>query len=164
MGFWLGMGRVGLRLGGQIRRFQPQYLYFTESHFYTPRDGFRFGGGFRGHENDFRGRAEGNRAGPFDHRADRGFVAPHVESGGRPGAFSGFDHGGVVTQHSFRGQSSFGGGMRGGVGGGCMAASGGGMRGGWWFRGRHAWWRRRRSQVIGICGGKQFLSRRPEWR
>jgi hypothetical protein len=113
-------------------------IFISRSHTFIHRgDGFRFGGGFRGHENDFRG---------FDHRADRGFVAPRVERGGHPGAFSGFDHGGVVNQHSFRGQSSFGGGMhgggfaggthgrfggmRGGFGGGMRGGFGGGMHGG----------------------------------
>jgi hypothetical protein len=105
--------------------------FISRSHTFI-HHGDRFGGGFRGHENDFRGRAEGNRAGSFDHRADRGFAAPHVESGGHPGAFSGFDHGGVVAQHSFRGQSSFGGGMHGGglAGGIHGGGFGGGMRGG----------------------------------
>ena len=102
--------------------------FISRSHTFIRR-GDRFGGGFRGHENDFRGRAEGNRAGSFDHRADRGFAAPHVERSGHPGAFSGFDHGGAVNQHSFRGQSSFGGGIHGGFGGG-MRGGGGGMRGG----------------------------------
>ena len=66
----------------------------------------------------------------FDHRADRGFVVPHLEPGRSPGAFSGFDHGGVANQHSFRGQSSFGGGMRGGFEGGMHGGAGGGMHGG----------------------------------
>jgi hypothetical protein len=104
--------------------------FISRSHTFIHRgNGSRFGGGFRGHENDFRGRAEGNRAGPFDHRADRGFVAPHVERG-HPGAFSGFDHGGVANQHSFRGQSSFGGNMHGSAGGGVRSGGGGGVQGG----------------------------------
>jgi len=91
------------------------------------------------HGPDFRGapghgfpdRGAGFRGGPIDHRADRGFVAPHVEPSQRPGAFSGFDHGGVVNQHSFRGQSSFGGGMHGGgVAGGAPGGFGGGTHGG----------------------------------
>jgi Protein of unknown function (DUF3300) len=109
-----------------------------------PAWGFDWGGGFVvfnhnrffsrshtffHHDHDFRGGHD--FGGNFDHRADRGFAAPHVESGGHPGAFSGFDHGGVVAQHSFRGQSSFGGGMHGGFGGGGMrGGGGGGMRGG----------------------------------
>jgi len=87
------------------------------------------------HGPDFRGapghgfpdRGAGFRGGPIDHRADRGFVAPHVEPSQRPGAFSGFDHGGVANQHSFRGQSSFGGGMH---GGGVAGGAPGGFRGG----------------------------------
>ena len=140
--------------------------FISRSHtFIHHRDGFRFGGGFRGHENDFRGRAEGSRGGPVDHRADRGFVAPHVEPGRSPGAFSGFDHGGVANQHSFRGQSSFGGGMRGGFGGGMHGGAGGGMHGGWrrdawWRRRRHAW-RRRRPQVIDLPGRPNSKSTRP---
>ena len=105
--------------------------YISRSHtFIHRRGGSRFGGGFRGHENDFRGRAEGNRASPFDHRAGRGFVAPHVERGGHPGTFRGCDHGGVANRHSFRGQSSFRGGMHGGGVGGMRSGGGGGMRGG----------------------------------
>ena len=112
--------------------------FISRSPTFIRRDGFRFGGGFRGHENDFRGRAEGDRAEPFDHRADRGFVVPHVERGGHPGAFSGFDHGGVANQHSFRGQSSFGGGMHGGgFSGGTHGGFGGGMRGGGFDGGAH---------------------------
>src|SRR4030095_15279233 len=111
-----------------------------------PAWGFDWGGGFVvfnhnrffsrshtffHHDHDFRG--DHAFRGNFDHRADRGFAAPHVERGGHPGAFSGFDHGGVANQHSFRGQSSFGGGMHGGVGG----RFGGGMHGGFGGGGGH---------------------------
>jgi hypothetical protein len=48
-----------------------------------------------------------------------GFAAPQSHAG----AFSGFDHGGVTSGYSSRGQSSFGGGFHGGGGGG-----GGGRR------------------------------------
>jgi hypothetical protein len=118
----------GCNWGGGFVVFNHN-TFISRSHTFIHR-GDRFGGGFRGHENDFRGRAEGNRTGSFDHRADRGFAAPHVESGGHPGAFSGFDHGGVANQHSFRGQSSFGGGMHGGFGGGMRGGFGGGGHGG----------------------------------
>ena len=112
--------------------------FISRSPTFIRRDGFRFSGGFRGDENDFRGRAEGDRAEPFDHQLDRGFVVPHVERGGHPGAFSGFDHGGVANQHSFRGQSSFGGGMHGGgFSGGTHGGFGGGMRGGGFDGGAH---------------------------
>jgi hypothetical protein len=37
---------------------------------------------------------------------------------GRPSAFGGFNHGGITMNHSFRGQSSFGGGFHGGFHGG----------------------------------------------
>ena len=65
-------------------------------------------------------------------------IAPIVDSLRRtwrgaatPGAFSGFDHGGVVNQHSFRGQSSFGGGMHGGgFAGGAHGGFGGAVHGG----------------------------------
>jgi len=97
-------------------------------------DGFRPGGGFRSYEHGFPGHAEGYRPAPFDHRVDRGFVAPHVAPGGHPGVFHGFEHGGLASQHFFRGQSSFGGGMHGGgfAGGehGGFGGFGGGMHGG----------------------------------
>jgi Protein of unknown function (DUF3300) len=121
----------GCDWGDRVIVFNHNTFISRSPTFIHHRDGFRFGGGFRGHENDFRGRAEGNRTAVFDHRADRGFAAPHVELGGHPSAFSGFDHGGVVAQHSFRGQSSIGRGMHGGfVGGGMRGGGGGGMRGG----------------------------------
>src|SRR6185436_14801653 len=79
----------------------------------------------------FPGRVEGSRGGAIDHRADRGFAAPHMAPSQRPGAFSGFDHGGVANQHSFRGQSSLGGGMHsGGVAGGAHGGFGGAVHGG----------------------------------
>ena len=96
------------------------FVVFNHHHFFSRSHSFIHRGGFRGHDG-FRG---------FDHRADRGFVAPHVERGGHPGAFSGFDHGGVANQHSFRGQSSFGGGMHAGGGGGMRGGFGGGGHGG----------------------------------
>jgi len=107
--------------------------------FINRRDGLRGGSGFRGAEPPrFPGRAEGSRGGAIDHRADRGFAAPHVEPSQRPGAFSGFDHGGVANQHSFRGQSSFGGGTHGGgVAGGARGGVGGGMHGGGFSGGAH---------------------------
>jgi hypothetical protein len=90
--------------------------------------GFRPGGGFRGRENGFHG--EDGRPGPVDHRANRGFAAPHVAAGNHPGAFHGFEHGGLASQHSFRGQSSLGGAMHGGgLAGGVHGGSGGGMHG-----------------------------------
>ena len=118
-----------------------QNRFISRSHtFINRRDGIRGGAGFRGaRPPSFPGRAEGSRGGAIDHRADRGFAAPRMEPSQRPGAFSGFDHGGVANQHSFRGQSSFGGGMhgggvaggaRGGFGGAMHGGGGGGMRGG----------------------------------
>jgi Protein of unknown function (DUF3300) len=113
--------------------------------FINRTDGIRGGAGFRGAQPpSFPGHAAGNRSEAIDHRADRGFEAPHVEPSGRPGAFSGLDHGGVANQHSFRGQSSLGGihsgvaggmpggfgGMHGGVGAGMRSGFSGGMHGG----------------------------------
>jgi Protein of unknown function (DUF3300) len=67
----------------------------------------------------------------------------HAESTFRPGAFTGFDHGGIVSSYSARGQSSFGasaragfaapafaGGFHGGARGGFNAGGGGGFHGG----------------------------------
>jgi Protein of unknown function (DUF3300) len=118
-GFGWGWGwpAWGFDWGGGFVVFNHN-RFFSRSHIFFHRGAhFRDDHDFRG-GHDFRGN--------FDHRADRGFAAPHVERGGHPGAFSGFDHGGVANQHSFRGQSSFGGGMHGGFGG----RFGGGMRGG----------------------------------
>src|SRR5215831_13297383 len=116
IGFPIGWGfdwGGGFVVFNHVRFISRSHTFFNHGH------GFAHRGDFHGH--DFRG--------DFDHRADRGFAAPHVEQGGHPGPFSGFDHGGVVTQHSFRGQSSFGRGMHSGFAGG-MRGEGGGMRGG----------------------------------
>src|SRR4030095_13904948 len=52
--------------------------FISRSHtFFNHGHGFAHGDDFHGH--DFRGHDD-----HFDHRADRGFVAPHVESGGHP--------------------------------------------------------------------------------
>jgi hypothetical protein len=101
----------------------PTFIHHAEE--------FRPGGGFRG-ENGFRGR--GDRPETSDHRADRGFVAPES----RPGVFHGVEHGGLANLHSFRGQSSFGGGTHaGGFAGGMHGGFGGGMRGGFGSGGMH---------------------------
>jgi Protein of unknown function (DUF3300) len=131
-GFGWGWGwpAWGCNWGGGFVVFN-HVRFISRSHtFFDHRHGFARGGDF--HDHDFRGHED-----HFDHRADRGFVAPHVERGGHPGAFSGLDHGGVVNQHSFRGQSSFGGGMHGGFGGGMHGGGGGGMRGGGFHGGAH---------------------------
>jgi Protein of unknown function (DUF3300) len=130
-GFDWGWPWWGFDWGGGFVVFNHHHFVSRSPTFIHRHDGFRHDGDFRGHENGFRGHDEGNRGEAFDHRADRGFVAPHVAPDNRSGAFHGFDHGGVVTQHSFRGQSSFGGGMHGGgVAGGVHGGFGGGMRGG----------------------------------
>ena len=66
----------------------------------------------------FQGRGPG--VGQASHGAapQRGFAAPQTQGGSHLGAFSGFSHGGTVREHSFRGSSSFGGGLHGGFGGG----------------------------------------------
>ena len=124
-GFGWGWGwpAWGCNWGGGFVVFNHARFISRSHTFFNHGHGFAHGGDFHGH--DFRGNEN-----HFDHRADRGFAAPHVEQGGRSGAFSGFDHGGVANQHSFRGQSSFGGGMHGGFGGGMRDGGGGGMRGG----------------------------------
>jgi Protein of unknown function (DUF3300) len=124
-----GWGFWGCNWGGRFVVFNHA-RFFSHSHTF-----FDHGHGFA-HGRDFHGRDFNGHENNFDHRADRGFAAPHVEGGGHPGAFSGFDHGGVVNQHSFRGQSSFGGGMHGGgFAGEAHGGFGGGMRGG--FSGGH---------------------------
>jgi hypothetical protein len=130
-GFDWGWPAWGFDWGERFVVFNHHHFVSRSHTFIHHGDGFRPDGGFRGHDDGFRGRAEGNRGEPFDHRADRGFVAPHVAPGSHPGAFHGFEHGGVVAQHSFRGQSSFGGGMHGGgFAGGMHGGFGGGMHGG----------------------------------
>jgi hypothetical protein len=101
--------------------------FVSRSHtFIHHGEGFHPGAGFRGDQHGFR--PEGNRPEPFDHRADRGFIAPHVAPSGHPGAFHGFEHGGLANQHFSRGQSSFGGGMHGGGFAGGAHGGGGGHR------------------------------------
>ena len=119
-----GWGFWGCNWGGRFVVFNHA-RFFSHSHTF-----FDHGHGFA-HGRDFHGRDFNGHENNFDHRADRGFAAPHVEGGGHAGAFSGFDHGGVVNQHSFRGQSSFGGGMHGGgFAGGAHGGFGGAVHGG----------------------------------
>ena len=131
-GFDWGWPAWGFDWGNRFVVFNHHHFVSRSPSFIHHGNGFRRGGDFRGHEDGFHGRAEGGRAEQPDHRADRGFVAPRVAPDGHPGAFSGFDHGGVVNQHSFRGQSSFSGGMHdGGFAGGAHGSGfGGGMHGG----------------------------------
>lgn len=86
--------------------------YFSHSRSIVNRGGFNRGGfrggGFGGHEGIGNSRAAG---------------------GMHSGAFSGFDHGGMARNNSFRGQSSFGGFHGGGFGGG-FHGGGGGFHGG----------------------------------
>jgi hypothetical protein len=115
-----GWNAWGCDWGGDFVVFNHARFISRSHTFFSHGRGFVHRGDF--HDHDF--------IGHFDHRADRGFVAPHVEPGGHPGAFSGFDHGGVTNQHSFRGRSSLGGAMHSGVGGGMRGGGGGFMRGG----------------------------------
>jgi uncharacterized membrane protein YgcG len=62
-----------------------------------------------------------NRPAPAFHGA-----GAHAGAGSRPGAFSGFDHGGIAHGNSSRGHASLGGGFH----GGGFAHSGGGFHGG----------------------------------
>src|SRR6267142_5343462 len=125
-GFGWGWGwpAWGCNWGGGFVVFNHARFISRSHTFFNHGHGFAHGDDFHGH--DFRGNEN-----HFDHRADRGFAAPHVEGGGHAGAFSGFDHGGMVNQHSFRGQSSFGGGMHGGgFAGGAHGGFGGALHGG----------------------------------
>jgi Protein of unknown function (DUF3300) len=65
--------------------------------------------------------------GNFNRSADAGFrgSSPHTSAGTHSGAFSGFSHGGIARDNSFRGQSSFGGFHGGGFGGGGFHGGGG---------------------------------------
>lgn len=117
-----GWDAWGCNWGGGFVVFDHARFISRSHTFFNHGHGFAHSDDFHGH--DFRGHDD-----HFDHRADRGFAAPDVERGGHPGAFSGFDHGGVANQHSFRGQSSLGGGMHGGFGGG-MRGGGRGIHGG----------------------------------
>jgi Protein of unknown function (DUF3300) len=91
---------------------------------------FNRGDGFRG-GSGFQGRGSGGDSGFHGSVPQHGFVdsqhrsaVPHADSGGRSGAFGGFNHGGVTRGFSARGQSSFGG------GGGFHGGGGGGFHGG----------------------------------
>ena len=82
-----------------------RFIVFNHNRFISRSPTF-INRGFGVHGPDFRGapghgfpdRGVGFRGGPIDHRADRGFAAPHIAASQRPGAFSGFDHGGVANQ------------------------------------------------------------------
>ena len=115
-----------------------RFIVFNHNRFISRSPTF-INRGFGIHGPDFRGapghgfpdRGLGFRGGPIDHRADRGFAAPHIAPSQRPGAFSGFDHGGFANHDAARGQSSFGGGMHGGgFAGGTHGGFSGGMQGG----------------------------------
>ena len=112
-----------------------RFIVFNHNRFISRSPTF-INRGFGVHGPDFRGapghgfpdRGVGFRGGPIDHRADRGFAAPHIASSQRPGAFSGFDHVGGGGMHG--GGGGGGGGPQGGFSGGHGGFGGGGMHGG----------------------------------
>lgn len=104
-----------------------RFVVFNHNRFVSRSHTFSHHGAHFGDGHDFR--AGHDPRGNFDHRANRGFAAPHVAAGSHSDAFHGFDHGGMANQHSFRGQSSVGGGMHGGFGGGTHGGFGGGHGG-----------------------------------
>jgi hypothetical protein len=129
-GFHWGLGG-GLFYGGGRYGFHSHAFYDRNAYFHRNFRGYApFARGDRG----LRGYAprEGRAFGPgqrpeFSLRQSRGAfggwgghpAGPALRSWGRAGAFGGFSHGGDIRSFSFRGQSSFGGGMRmGGFGGG----------------------------------------------
>ena len=132
-GFWGCDWNDHFVVFNHVRFISRSHVFFDHDH------RFAHGGNF--HDHNFHGFHSGEFHGngfhgfhgagsDFDHRAARGFAAPHV--GGHPGAFGGFDHGGVANQHFFRGQSSLGGGMH---GGGFAGGIHGGFSGGGGFHG-----------------------------
>ena len=94
--------------------------YISHSRVFVNRNNFNRGGGFHG-ANGFHGGGPSGFAG-----GQHAFAAPHTQAGTHSGAFSGFNHGGVSSGFSARGQSSFGGGFHGGGGG--FHGGGGGHR------------------------------------
>jgi hypothetical protein len=130
-GFWGLDWRGGFVDFDHARFISHSHVFFDHDH------GFAHGGDFHGfHGGDFHGFHDGGFHGngfhgagsDFDHRAARGFAAPHIAPSGHAGAFGGFDHGGFANHFSGRGQSSFGGGFHGGGFGGGF--HGGGFHGG----------------------------------
>jgi uncharacterized membrane protein YgcG len=87
--------------------------YFSQSRTFYNRNNFYRGGARAGVYNH-----PGGSPRPFNGNRDaaRGYAAPRGETGVRSGAFSHIDHGGQTRSFSARGQSSFGGGSRGGGG------------------------------------------------
>src|SRR5882672_737993 len=93
--------------------------YVSHSRVFVNRDSFNRGranfnhtGGFHGGNPGFHGSGPQHGFAAPQH----GFAPPHTQPGNHSGAFSGFNHGGVTRGFSARGQSSFGGGFRGGGG------------------------------------------------
>jgi len=108
--------------------------YFTRSRTFLARRDFE-----AGHPSfERRGVALARPEGHFDHQREFHSVEPqsrapefrgpasesHAGSGFRPGAFSGFDHGGTVRSYTSRGMSSFGGRPEPPFGGGVYAGGG----------------------------------------
>ena len=104
-------------------------IFANHNTFNQARSNFNRGGGLRG-GSGFQGRGPGGNPGFRGAAPQHGFVAPqhgfespHLQPGGRSGAFGGFNAGGVSRGFSSRGQSSFG-----GFHGGGGSRGGGGRR------------------------------------
>jgi hypothetical protein len=110
-GFGWGWGHWGYDWRGHGILFD-HHGYVSHSRVFVNRNNFNRAGGFHGNAG-FHGGGASRGFGGGQH----GFAAPHAQSGGHSGAFSGFNHGGVARGFSSRGQSSFGGGFHGGGGG-----------------------------------------------
>jgi len=106
-GFGWGWHHWGFdwRHGGRVEYNHNTYI--SHSTTIVNRNNFRSARGNFGHSTGF-----------------RGFNSSHAMSGTHSGAFSGFGHGGIARNNSFRGQSSFGGFHGGGFAGGFHGGGG----------------------------------------
>jgi Protein of unknown function (DUF3300) len=82
--------------------------FINRNNFFRGRAGFNRAAGFHGGGPAWNPASHGIRA------PHGGFAAPHGQPGIHSGAFSGFDHGGIARDYSFRGRWSAGGGFHGG--------------------------------------------------
>ena len=128
IGFFGGFGWGWNHWGWDWRGHRMIYnhnTYISHSRTIVKRNNFSGRNNFN-RSDAFRGSAAFDRNSTF-----RGSPEVHAQPGIRSGAFSGFDHGGIVRGFSSRGQSSFGGGFHGGGGvhgGGGFHGGGGGHR------------------------------------
>jgi hypothetical protein len=97
---------------------------FINRSYYANRARGNFNHGFNG-ARTLQGRSPATSRAFHGAAPQRGFAAPRSQAG-HSGAFSSFNHGGIVRGYSFRGRSSFAGESRGGFGGGGF--HGGGRR------------------------------------